>query len=198
MKRAIDIAAAFAGLIITGPVIFCLAAWIAADSRGGAFYRQTRVGLHGQPFTLFKLRSMDPRRAPKEQREITIGEEDPRITRPGRLIRATKLDELPQLWNVLRGDMSLVGPRPEVPRYVALYSEAQRAVLNVRPGLTDPASIDAMDEPALLAAAEDPEKLYVEEIMPMKVEAQLAYLENATPWSDFRVILRTLAAIVRS
>lgn len=197
MKRAFDVVASALGLLLAAPIVAVLGCWVMLDSRGGAFYRQTRVGRHGQHFELLKLRSMDPRRAPAEQREITIGEKDPRITRPGRFIRRTKLDELPQLWNVLTGDMSLVGPRPEVPRYVAMYTPAQREVLQVRPGLTDPASIEAFDEPAMLAAAADPERCYVEEIMPRKIEAQLDYARRASLRTDIAVILNTLRRIVQ-
>lgn len=197
MKRAFDIVASAFGLLLAAPVVAVLGVWVMLDSRGGIFYRQTRVGRHGRPFQLLKLRSMDPRRAPAEQREITLGEADPRITRPGRFIRRTKLDELPQLWNVLTGDMSLVGPRPEVPRYVAMYTQEQREVLRVRPGLTDPASIEAFDEPAMLAAAEDPERCYVEEILPKKVAAQLEYARHASLWTDIGVILNTLRRIVQ-
>lgn len=197
MKRAFDILASALGLLLTAPVMAVLGVWVVLDSRGGIFYRQTRVGLHGRTFRMLKLRSMDPRRAPAEQREITIGDKDPRITRPGRFIRRTKLDELPQLWNVLTGEMSIVGPRPEVPRYVDMYTPAQREVLKVRPGLTDPASIEAFDEPALLAAASDPERCYVEEIMPRKIEAQLAYARQANFRTDIGVILNTLGRIVK-
>ncbi|MGB1076051.1 MAG: sugar transferase [Flavobacteriales bacterium] len=198
MKRVFDFGVSTLGLLMAMPIILALGAWIVVDSRGGMFYRQTRIGLKGRSFSLLKLRSMDPTRAPEERREITIGTEDPRITRPGRFIRKTKLDELPQLLNVMRGDMSLVGPRPEVPQYVALYNNLQRNVLNVRPGLTDPASIEAFDEPAILATAEDPERLYIEEIMPRKIELQLAYIEQASWRSDLAVLWRTLVRIFSS
>ncbi len=198
MKRAFDVVASATGLVLFGLPMLLLGAWIVADSRGGMFFRQTRIGRQARPFELLKLRSMDPGRAPREQSEITIGHSDPRITRPGRFIRKTKLDELPQLWNVLCGEMSIVGPRPEVPRYVDLYTPEQRKVLRVRPGLTDPASIEAFDEPAMLAAAADPERCYIEEIMPKKIQAQLAYAEQANFWTDCQVIWATFRRILQS
>lgn len=198
MKRVFDLGMSTIGLLLAMPIMLVLGAWIVVDSRGGMFYRQTRIGLNGRPFSLLKLRSMDPKRAPEERREITIGVEDPRITKPGRFIRKTKLDELPQLWNVMRGEMSLVGPRPEVPQYVAMYNNWQRNVLNVRPGLTDPASIEAFDEPGILATAEDPERCYIEEVMPRKIELQLAYIEQATWRTDLAVLWRTAVRIFSS
>jgi len=167
-KRLFDLLCAGLGLLILLPMLVLLALWIKLDSRGPIFFRQERVGRHGRPFLIHKFRSMQVD-APARGLQITVGA-DPRITRAGRFLRASKLDELPQLWDVLRGAMSLVGPRPEVPKYVALYpEELRRVVLSVRPGITDLASLEYRDESALLAAAADPEREYVEVVLPAKL-----------------------------
>ena len=194
MKRLLDFGIAFIGCAILTPVFLALAILVARESPGGAIYRQERIGKNGRPFFLLKFRSM---RANIPGPEITLGNSDPRITRTGQWLRKTKLDELPQLWNVVKGDMSLVGPRPEVAKYVALYTPKQRDVLNVRPGLTDPASIDAFDEGARLETAEDPETYYREVILPKKVNLQLAYLSTANVLTDGWVIVRTLLRILQ-
>jgi lipopolysaccharide/colanic/teichoic acid biosynthesis glycosyltransferase len=169
-----------------------IAAWIRLDSPGPVFFRQQRVGRHGVPFAIHKFRTM---RADAGGLPLTVGA-DARITRAGRWLRRTRLDELPQLLDVLAGHMSLVGPRPEVPRYVALYPPALRdRALAVRPGITDPASLEHLDEAALLAAAADPEREYVERILPRKVAQAAAYAERATLASDLVVLARTARAL---
>lgn len=194
-RRAFDVLAAGAGLLVLAPLFAVVAVAIAATSPGPVFFRQERVGRGGAPFRIFKFRSM---RVDAEAvgGQLTVGG-DPRVTRVGALLRATKIDELPQLINVVRGEMALVGPRPEVPRYVALYTPAQRRVLDVRPGITDPASIRYRDESAALARAADPERAYVDEVMPHKLAINLAYLERRTLASDVGVILATLWRLVR-
>ena len=167
MTRFCDIVFSFIGLLLLSPLFMLVALWIVLDDPGPIFYRQQRVGKEGRDFGLLKFRSM--RVGADKQSLITIGDRDPRVTRAGYYIRRYKLDELPQLWNVLIGDMSLVGPRPEVRRYVDLYTEEQRRVLSVRPGITDYASIKYIDENRLLAQSSDPDKTYIEEIMPAKI-----------------------------
>jgi lipopolysaccharide/colanic/teichoic acid biosynthesis glycosyltransferase len=191
--RAFDLLFALVGLIVLAPVMVVVALAIALTSQGPVFFQQERVGLGGRPFRILKFRTM---RVDAERLggPLTVGH-DPRITRVGAFLRASKLDELPQLFNVVRGEMALVGPRPEVPRYVALYSTEQRRVLEVRPGITDPASIQYRDESALLAAAADPERWYVEEVMPHKLAINLAYLRQRTLPSDVGVIFATLARL---
>ena len=177
------------GLVLLSPVFVVVAVAIAATSPGPVFFRQVRIGRHGEPFRMYKFRSM---RVDAEALggQLTVSG-DPRVTRVGAFLRASKIDELPQLINVLVGEMSLVGPRPEVPRYVALYTPEQRRVLEVRPGITDPASIRYRDESAVLARAADPERAYVEEVLPHKLAINLAYLERRSVASDVGVILAT-------
>lgn len=194
MKRLIDLGISLIACILLTPLFLILATLVVLEGSGGALYRQERIGQHGRPFLLLKFRSM---RANMPGPQITMGNSDPRITRVGHWLRKTKLDELPQLWNVVKGDMSLVGPRPEVAKYVELYTPKQRDVLTVRPGLTDPASLAAFDEGSRLEAAEDPETYYREVILPEKVNAQLAYLQKATVLTDGRVIVRTLLRILK-
>lgn len=195
IKRAFDIVFATLALVLLFPLLTVFAIMVATTSPGGAFFRQVRVGRGGKDFRLLKFRSMRPGSEAKGQ--LTVGGRDSRITRVGRLLRKTKLDELPQLWNVLVGDMSVVGPRPEVPRYVALYSPAQRAVLSVRPGITGMASLDYIDENELLAAAADPEKAYVEEVMPAKLALDLRYVQEQSLALDLRIIGVTITKIFR-
>lgn len=194
MKRAFDALFSAATMLLFAPVLLLIAAVVVAESRGGALYHQERVGRHGSTFNLHKFRSM---RAHDSGAQLTLGTNDPRITTVGRVLRKYKLDELPQLWNVLMGEMSLVGPRPEVAKYVALYTEEMREVLQVRPGLTDPASITGFDEGERLEAAEDPERYYRDVIMPEKVQQQLAYVRSATFGSDIRIIARTFFRIFK-
>lgn len=194
-RRALDLVASAVGLVLLSPVLAAVAVAIAATSPGPVFFRQERVGRGGSPFRIFKFRSM---RVDAEAvgGQLTV-DGDPRVTRVGAFLRASKIDELPQLINVLVGDMSLVGPRPEVPRYVALYTPDQRRVLAVRPGITDPASIRYRDEAAVLARAEDPERAYVDEVLPHKLAINLAYLDRRTLASDVGVILATLWRLLR-
>ncbi len=196
-KRLFDLLLSSLGLLVLAPVLLALALAVKLDSRGPVFFRQERVGRFGQPFRIHKFRTM--RHDPVGQGlQITVGQ-DARITRVGAVLRQTKLDELPQLLDVWLGDMSLVGPRPEVPRYVAHYPEALRAkVLSVRPGITDIASIEYRDESAVLARAVDPEHAYIHEVLPHKLALSAAYVDQASVWLDVRLIWRTLMAIVRS
>lgn len=191
-KRLFDIVLSALGLALLAPLLVVVALWIKLDSAGPVLFRQQRVGRHGRPFFIHKFRTM---RVDNAGPQITVGA-DPRITRSGRLLRASKLDELPQLWDVLRGAMSFVGPRPEVPRYVALYpAELRELVLSVRPGITDPASLQFRNESELLAAAADPEREYVEVVMPAKLALARRYVEQASLLGDIRLILATLAAL---
>ncbi len=193
-KRAFDLLGACLALLLLAPLMALVALWIKVDSPGPVFFRQQRVGRCGVPFMIHKFRTM---RTGAEGLPLTVGD-DPRITRAGRFLRRTRLDELPQFIDVLQGTMSLVGPRPEVPRYVALYPPALRErALAVRPGLTDPASLHFIDEAALLAAAADPEREYVERILPVKLQRAAEYAENASLASDLAVLARTLWALLR-
>ncbi|HHJ51448.1 MAG TPA: sugar transferase [Phaeodactylibacter sp.] len=193
-KRIFDVLAAGSALIVLSPLFLLLALSVGLSSRGGVFYRQTRIGRHGKPFQLLKFRSMYARS--DQQGLLTVGA-DKRITPVGRFLRRYKLDELPQLWNILRGDMSIVGPRPEVPRYVQHYSPEQRKVLSVRPGLTDYASLHYIDEAAVLAQSDNPEKTYLEEILPHKLELGLQYVEKQSLPEDLKIIFQTLRKLVK-
>ncbi len=193
-KRLFDLIFSALGLVALAPLLLLIAIWIKLDSPGPVMFRQERVGRLGRPFFIHKFRTMLPD-APALGPQITIGA-DPRITRSGHFLRASKLDELPQLWDVLRGSMSLVGPRPEVPRYVALYpAEIKAVVLSVRPGITDLASIEYRDESRLLAEAADPERCYVEQVMPAKLALAARYVQQASILTDIRLILATLALL---
>jgi len=193
-KRCFDVLLAGLGLLVLSPLLLALAAWIKLDSPGPVFYRQVRVGRGGRPFRIHKLRTMADAPAGAGP-EITVGA-DRRITRAGRVLRHYKLDELVQLIDVLKGDMSLVGPRPEVPRYVALYpADVRDRVLSVRPGITDPASLEYRDEAAVLAAAADPEAEYVNVVMPAKLALAVRYVEQASLATDLRLIGRTLRLV---
>ena len=193
-KRVMDIAISAAALCVLWPVFLLIALAIVIDDPGPVFYRQVRVGRGGRPFRIFKFRTMVVD-ADKKGLSITVGR-DSRITRVGAFLRKTKLDELAQLLNVLCGQMSFVGPRPEVPRYVELYTPYQRQVLLVRPGITDYASIAYRNENDLLAGADDPERLYIETIMPDKIELNMKYLREISPLTDVRLILRTVLAVI--
>lgn len=193
MKRLFDILASGLGLICLSPLFAVLAIWIKADSKGPVFYRQVRVGKGNRDFRLFKFRSMRP--DSDRLGLITVGGRDPRVTRSGYYIRKYKLDELPQLINVFKGDMSLVGPRPEVRKYVDMYTPEQLKVLDVRPGITSLASIRYRNENDILAAADDPDRAYVEQVMPDKLAIDLEYVANASLASDLRLIFSTLKAI---
>ena len=194
LRRLLDVTVAGALLLVVAPLLAVLALLVRATSPGTALFRQTRIGRNGRPFVLLKLRTM---RASTSGPAITYGA-DPRITPLGAWLRRTKLDELPQLWNVLRGDMSLVGPRPELPHYVARYTAAQRAVLRARPGLTDPASLAWADEAATLATFADPHRAYAEVVMPRKLDLSLRYLERRTVGSDLAVVMQTIAHVARA
>jgi lipopolysaccharide/colanic/teichoic acid biosynthesis glycosyltransferase len=195
-KRAFDLLASLIGLVLLSPLLLLIALAIKLDSTGPVFYRQQRVGRHGRPFRIHKFRTMVD--APEGAGPlITVGA-DPRITRVGAWLRRGKLDELAQLIDVVQGTMSLVGPRPEVPRYVALYpADLREAVLSVRPGITDPASIAFRDEAGRLARAADPEREYIEVVLPQKLRHAVAYARSASLASDLGVLLRTLAALLK-
>jgi lipopolysaccharide/colanic/teichoic acid biosynthesis glycosyltransferase len=195
-KRLFDLLAAGLGLIVLSPLLLGIAVWIRRDSPGPALFRQTRVGRGGRPFAIVKFRTMTADAATRGP-AITVGA-DRRITAVGAFLRRTKLDELPQLINVLRGEMSLVGPRPEVPAYVALWPEDLRSlVLSVRPGMTDPASIRFADESAVLARYPDPQAAYRDVIMPEKLRMYAAYVRTAGFVGDLALILRTLGLLGR-
>ncbi|MEI3459500.1 MAG: sugar transferase [Bacteroides cellulosilyticus] len=194
MKRLFDIVASGLGLLCLSPLFLILAVWIKCDTPGPVFYRQTRVGRYNRDFRLYKFRSM--RIGADRQGLITVGGHDTRITRSGYFIRKYKLDEFPQLINVFIGDMSLVGPRPEVRKYVDLYTQEQMHVLDVRPGITDPASIRYRNENELLAQAVDPDRYYIETIMPDKLRINLEYVANHSFWSDIVFIFKTFWEIV--
>lgn len=195
IKRLFDLVLAALGLVLLAPLFLLVAVWIKLDSPGPVFFRQERVGRGGAPFWIHKFRTMQKGQAGSRDPLITVGD-DPRITRAGAWLRDSKLDELPQLIDVLTGHMSLVGPRPEVPRYVALYPEALRAkVLSVRPGITDPASLQFRDESALLARAADPEREYREVVLPQKLRLAADYVDTASLGGDLRLIAATLRAL---
>ena len=195
LKRLFDICASACGLLVLSPILIIVAIWIKLDSPGPVFYRQVRVGRHNKDFRIFKFRSM--RMDSDKGSLITVGGRDSRITSSGYYIRKYKLDELPQLINVLVGDMSLVGPRPEVRHYVNYWTPEQMHVLDVRPGITDPASIRYCNENELLAKADDPEKYYIEVIMQDKIKLYLEYVKHHGFFYDLGLIFETFMAIVR-
>lgn len=194
-KRTLDLLGASVGVVLLSPLFLILAVLVKTADGGPVFFRQERVGYRGRPFRMWKFRTMVPDAATRGL-PLTVGH-DPRVTRVGAWLRRLKLDELPQLFNVLVGDMTLVGPRPEVPRYVASYGAAERRVLELVPGVTDEASVRYVDESAMLAAAADPERVYTEEIVPEKIRVNLAYATRATVWTDVGVILATLSRLLR-
>ena len=194
MKRLFDIVASGCGLIVLSPVFLILAIWIKFDSPGPVFYRQVRVGRGNKDFRIFKFRSM--RVGSDKGSLVTIGGHDPRITRSGYFIRKFKLDEFPQLINVFIGDMSLVGPRPEVRHYVDYWTPEQMHVLDVRPGITDPASIKFRKENELMEAASDPEKYYIEVIMQEKIKLYIEYVQHHSFLGDIGLIFKTFWVIV--
>jgi lipopolysaccharide/colanic/teichoic acid biosynthesis glycosyltransferase len=193
--RFFDLVFSFLGLIILLPFLILIGLVIVLDSRGGIFYLQNRVGKGNIDFRLIKFRTM--RKAAEMSGSLTIGSKDSRITGAGYFLRRYKLDELPQLVNVLKGDMSIVGPRPEVRKYVELYNEDQKKVLNVRPGITDIASLEYFNENELLAASTDPEKTYIEKIMPAKLEMNRNFIESPGTDLYLKIIGRTLAKLFR-
>jgi len=194
LKRTLDFCISFFGLVLLAPFFAMIALAIRLESPGPAFFLQERVGYRGRLFRIVKFRTMR-RNAPKEGPQITIGA-DPRITRIGGWLRKTKLDELPQLINVLKGDMSLVGPRPEVPAFMSRYPTEQRdLILSVRPGITDFAAIEFSDEADILARADDPQEAYVNEVMPRKFALYKRYVDGQSLWLDLKLIGKTLAKI---
>jgi len=188
-KRLFDIVASFIGLIILSPFFIIISMLILLSGRGGIFYRQVRVGKDGVDFRIWKFRTMRPDSDKKGL--LTVGGKDPRVTRVGYFLRKSKLDEIPQLINVLVGEMSLVGPRPEVRKYVNMYTPDQLRVLDVRPGITDYASIEYRNENELLAKSSDPERTYVDEVMPAKLRLNMKYIEEKSLWTDVKILFRT-------
>lgn len=195
MIRFFDIIFSIIGLVILSPIFIVLYLLIRIESKGGGFYSQERIGKNGKPFKLYKFRSM--RIGSDKKGLITIGEKDNRITKTGFILRKYKLDELPQLWNVFIGDMSLVGPRPEVKKYTDLYTEEQKQVLQVRPGITDWASIKYVDENKILGESKDPDEAYVNLIMPNKIKLNMVYIQHQTLGEYFKIIFTTFKEIVR-
>lgn len=195
MIRFFDILFSIIGLVLLSPLFTVLYLLIRIESQGGGFYSQERIGKNGKPFKLFKFRSM--RIGSDKKGLITIGEKDNRITKTGFILRKYKLDELPQLWNVFIGDMSLVGPRPEVKKYTDLYTEEQKQVLQVRPGITDWASIKYVDENKILGESKDPDNAYVNLIMPNKIKLNMVYIQHQTLGEYFKIIFTTFKEIVR-
>ncbi|MFN6389966.1 MAG: sugar transferase [Bacteroidota bacterium] len=190
LKRLFDILSALIVFIILSPVYVMIALLIVITSPGGILYRQHRIGIHGKVFTLYKFRTMYS--GADKKGLLTVGMRDTRITGVGYYLRKYKLDELPQLFNIIRGDMSVVGPRPEVEKYVALYNAEQRNVLSVRPGLTDLASLEYIDENKVLAQYADAEKAYIEHVMPHKLALNLEYISKQSLLYDLQIIIRTL------
>ena len=195
MIRLFDILFSLLGLLFLSPLFVVIYLLIIAESKGGAFYIQERIGKNGKPFGLYKFRSM--RVGSDAEGLLTVGERDNRITRIGYVLRKTKIDELPQLLNVLKGDMSLVGPRPEVRKYTDMYTDEQRKVLCVRPGITDYASIEYVNENELLSKADDPERMYIEKVMPDKIKLNMKYLEHYTVGEYFKIIFLTFKSLVK-
>ena len=195
MKRIFDLFFAFLGIMLLLPIYLLIAIFIKLDSKGEILYKQERIGKDGIPFYVLKFRTMVPDAFSKGA--LTVGSRDPRVTGVGFYLRKYKLDELPQLFNVLFGEMSFVGPRPEVKKYTDLYNENQRLVLSVKPGITDYASIKYRNENDLLAQSSDPEKLYIEEIMPEKLNLNLKYINDNNVFKDIKIIINTFYTIVK-
>ena len=195
MKRLFDIVASGCGLLFLSPLLLCVAIWIKLDSKGPVFFRQVRVGRYNKDFRMFKFRSM--RIGSDKGSLVTIGKRDPRVTRSGYFIRKYKIDELPQLINVFIGNMSIVGPRPEVRHYVNYWTPEQLHVLDVRPGITDPASIKFRNENELLEKVDNPEQFYIEVIMQEKIQLYLEYVKNASLGYDIQLIFQTFWTILK-
>lgn len=193
VKRSFDIVCSFLGILVLSPLLLITAAVVAFTSEGGVFFRQERTGRGGKPFLIYKFRTM---RKDNAGLQITTGD-DSRVTKAGRVLRKYKLDELPQLFNVLKGDMSFVGPRPEVPEYTRLYTPRQQQIFLVRPGITDLASIRFRNENDLLTGSSDPNLTYIEKIMPQKLELGLEYIQNMSTGYDLKLILKTLVTVIR-
>ena len=194
MNRAADLVIAIPLLVILSPLLAALAVAVRLTSRGPAFHRTRRAGLGGRLFTMYKLRTM--RAGASREGPAITGGSDPRVTRLGRALRSSRLDELPQLWNVVRGDMSVVGPRPEDPRFVAAYTPEQRRILSVRPGITGPAQLAFRDEAALLDPA-DPEGSYARDVLPAKLAVDLDYVRRRSLPADLAIIARTIGLAIR-
>ena len=192
--RLLDIVLSLLGLLFLLPIFLILAVWIKFDSQGSIFFRQIRVGKDGKGFRIYKFRTMIVNA--EKMGIITIGERDPRITNSGYFLRKYKLDELPQLINVLKGEMSFVGPRPEVRKYVEMYNQEQLKILTVKPGITDYASIEYINEDEILGKSSDPEKTYIEEIMPQKTKYNMKYINNKTVIEYFKIIFLTIIKII--
>ena len=195
MIRFFDLWGSFFGLLILSPILVIIAIWIMFNSKGPVFYKQIRVGQNGIDFGLYKFRSMHT--GADKKGLLTVGSRDPRVTRSGYFIRKYKLDELPQLINVLIGDMSLVGPRPEVRKYVELYTEEQKKILCIKPGITDYASIEYANENEILSKSSNPEKEYINKIMPAKIELNLYFINNYTIINYFKIILLTILKVFK-
>ena len=194
-KRIFDFVASFCGLIALSPMFFVIAILIKREDGGRVFFRQTRVGQNGKLFKIYKFRTM-VENAEKMGSQVTKGD-DPRITRIGKILRKYKLDEFPQLINVIKGEMSLVGPRPEVPKYVKFFEEDYKEILKVKPGITDYASLEYKDENELLKEADDPEKVYLEKILPEKIKYYKRYLKEIGFFTDLKLILRTIVGVFK-
>ena len=195
IKRIFDFTVSLIGIVIISPILLVISILIKLDSKGPILFKQIRVGKNGKPFKIFKFRTMVVD-AEKKGMQITVGR-DSRITKSGHILRKTKFDELPQLFNVLTGEMSFVGPRPEVPRYVEMYDENQKNILKVRPGITDLASIEYRNENDLLAKSLDPEATYINEIMPKKIELNIEYLKNMSVLYDIKLIIGTITILFK-
>jgi len=194
IKRIFDLISALIGMLILSPIFLGIWLLVVMNSRGGGFYRQVRVGKNGNDFKLWKFRTMAL--GSDKGSLLTVGGRDPRVTKVGYYLRRYKLDELPQLLNVISGDMSLVGPRPEVRKYVDLYTSEQLRVLSVKPGITDNASIEYSNENELLAHSKNPEQTYIQEIMPAKLKLNLRYIDEQSLMVDVAIILRTIRKIL--
>jgi lipopolysaccharide/colanic/teichoic acid biosynthesis glycosyltransferase len=193
-KRIFDVFFSIIGILFILPLLIIISIVVFLDSKGTIIYTQTRVGRNNLKFKLFKFRTMQT--DADQGSLLTIGNHDSRITRSGHWLRKYKLDELPQLFNILRGDMSFVGPRPEVSKYVELYDQVQLRILTVKPGLTDWASIDYIDENQLLAAAKNPEAYYIKYIIPLKIAHNLRYIDHNNLWIDLKIILLTIKSLL--
>lgn len=195
LKRIFDFVFSLLGILLLSPLLICIAILIRLDSPGGIFYLQERVGKNNLNFFIYKFRTM--RSGADKLGLLTVGAKDNRVTKIGYFLRKYKLDELPQLFNVFKGEMSFVGPRPEVRKYVNMYTAEQLKVLSVKPGITDMASIQYSNESELLAQAADPEKFYIETVFPAKLELNLKYIEQKNFWKDIQLIFQTIGKIIR-
>ncbi len=192
-KRLFDLIISLIGILVFSPILIIISLMVSFDSKGGVFFKQIRVGKNDKDFNLIKFRTMNP--DSDKGGLLTVGGRDPRVTKTGYLLRKYKLDELPQLFNVVKGDMSLVGPRPEVRKYVDLYNKKQKKVLTVKPGLTDYASLEYLNENEILGKSSDPEKTYIKEIMPAKLELNLKYIRERSFIRDIKIIIKTIKKV---